>query len=98
MALNFPNSSRNYDPSRRCVRFWGHDSAFEVPFYVEEDVLFGISPEASRSEPSLLDLFDANRPLILKVAADAYARRRQSYYRLSPADFVPPRSKEKAHG
>jgi hypothetical protein len=32
MTLHFPNASRNYNPTQRCVCFWGHDSAFEVSF------------------------------------------------------------------
>ena len=27
--LNFPNQSRVFDPTRRAVRFWGHDSAMD---------------------------------------------------------------------
>ena len=32
--LNFPNRSRIFDPTRRAVRFWGHDSAMEWSFFV----------------------------------------------------------------
>jgi len=34
MALSFPNPSRSYDPIRGGVRFWGHDSAMEVIFFM----------------------------------------------------------------
>jgi hypothetical protein len=37
--LNFPNQSRVFDPTRRAVRFWGHDSAMEWSFFVTEDAL-----------------------------------------------------------
>jgi hypothetical protein len=39
MALNFLNQSRSYDATLRAVRFWGHDGAMEVSFYVNEDAL-----------------------------------------------------------
>ncbi len=37
--LNFPNQSRIFDPARRAVRFWGHDSAMEWSFFVTEEAL-----------------------------------------------------------
>ena len=37
--LDFPNQSRVFDPTRRAVRFWGHDGAMEWSFYVSEDAL-----------------------------------------------------------
>ena len=87
MALNFPNSSRSYDSARHSVRFWGYDSAFEISFYVAEDALRQISPQSFPGEAALLQAFDANLPRIQKVAAKAYARKRQSYYQLSAPDF-----------
>ena len=30
VMLKFPNASRSYDPTRHCVRFWGHDGALEI--------------------------------------------------------------------
>lgn len=39
MAIDFPNQSRSYDGKRHGVRFWGHDSAREVSFLVEEAAL-----------------------------------------------------------
>jgi len=44
MTLHFPNASRNYNPTQRCVCFWGHDSAFEVSFHLDEEALCKISP------------------------------------------------------
>ncbi|SEC10764.1 Protein of unknown function [Rhizobiales bacterium GAS188] len=91
MTLHFPNASRNYDPVRRCVSFWGHDSTFEVAFHVDEDALQrigqGISPAAPGDEASLLHVFDANRARIERVAGQAYSRRRQNFHRLSASDF-----------
>ena len=87
MALNFPNVSRSYDQARQSVRFWGYDSAFEISFYVAEDALRLISPEAYEGEAAMLQAFDANLPRIQQVAAKAYSRKRQSYYQLSAPDF-----------
>jgi hypothetical protein len=87
MALNFPNSSRSYDPARQSVRFWGYDSAFEISFYLAEDALRLISPQSNPGEAALLQAFDANLPRIQQVASKAYARKRQPYYQLSVPDF-----------
>jgi hypothetical protein len=45
--LNFPNPSRIFDPTRRAVRFWGHNSAIEWSFFVTEGAL-----ERSEAEPA----------------------------------------------
>jgi hypothetical protein len=45
MALSFPNQSRSYDPIRRGVRFWGHDIAMEVIFFITEEALRRIQPD-----------------------------------------------------
>ena len=42
--LDFPNQSRVFDPTRRAVRFWGHDGAMEWSFYVTEDALKLLQP------------------------------------------------------
>ena len=39
MGLNLPTESRSYDRRGRRVRFWGHDGAFEIWFFVEQEVL-----------------------------------------------------------
>ena len=44
MSLNFPNPSRSYEPDHARVRFWGHDDAMEVSFFLNEDALFHLSP------------------------------------------------------
>jgi Protein of unknown function (DUF1488) len=87
MTLHFPNASRSFDQTRRCVSFWGYDSAFEIAFHVEERALQKISPAVQPNEASLLNAFDANRPRIERVAWDAYSRRRQNYFWLSASDF-----------
>jgi hypothetical protein len=68
MTLYFPNASRNYSPTRRCVCFWGHDSAFEVSFHLDEEALCKISPYANRDEASLLHVFDVSRARIQETA------------------------------
>lgn len=86
MTLNFPNTSRVYDGTRRCVRFWGHDAATEISFHIDEDALQRISP-AKQDETSLLRVFDMNRAKIQRAAHSAYSRSRQNHHRLSAADF-----------
>ena len=38
-VIDFPNHSRSYDRTRRAVRFWGHDSAIEASFFIDEGAL-----------------------------------------------------------
>jgi Protein of unknown function (DUF1488) len=69
MTLNFPNASRHYNPTQRCVCFWGHDSAFEISFHLDEEALCKISPFVDRNEASLLHVFDVNRLRIQESAS-----------------------------
>jgi hypothetical protein len=85
--LNFPNRSRVFDPTRRAVRFWGHDSAMEWSFFVTEDALKLLEPSVERNEASLLLAFDTHRPAIHAAAMRAYERKRQGSYELAVADF-----------
>jgi hypothetical protein len=85
--LNFPNESRSYDSTRRCVRFWGHDGALEVSFSVEVAALLRMAPGTKHDALAVLESFDANRPRILKVARTVYARRRKGTYALLASDF-----------
>ena len=87
MPLIFPNQSRSYDATRRAVRFWGHDSAMEVSFFVTEDALKRIQPGMRFDEAGLLGAFDANRDLIYATATKVYARGRRGSYDLVSADF-----------
>jgi len=57
MALSFPNQSRSYDATLRAVRFWGHDGAMEVSFFVTEDALKRIEPSMRSDESGLLNAF-----------------------------------------
>ena len=87
MALNFPNDSRSYDRKKQCVRFWGHDASFEVPFFVNADALCHIDPNTTSDESSLLSAFDLNKERIRAAADRAYARHRRGSYTLSAADM-----------
>jgi hypothetical protein len=85
--LNFPNQSRVFDPTRRAVRFWGHDSAMEWSFFVTEDALKRLQPNMGYDEASLLRTFDDNRHSIYLAAMRVYKRERKSSYELGAADF-----------
>jgi len=86
-VLNFPNQSRFFDPTRRAVRFWGHDSAMEWSFFVTEDALKRLQPKMARDEASLLLAFDTNRAAIYKAAVKIYGRGRKGSYELLATDF-----------
>ena len=87
MPLSFPNQSRWYDATRRAVRFWGHDTAMEVSFFVTEDALIRIQPNMRLDEAGLLSVFDAHRNMIYAAAAKVYSRSRKGSYDLVSADF-----------
>jgi Protein of unknown function (DUF1488) len=87
MSLNFPNRSRSYDATRRAVRFWGHDGPMEAAFFVNEDALKRIQPDAPSDEAGLLNAFDSHCALIHAAAARVYKRGRRGSYELIPADF-----------
>lgn len=85
--IDFPNHSRSYDATRRAVRFWGHDSAIEASFFIDEAALRRIEPEARADEPGLLEVFDLNRDLICAAAARVYVRGSRGSYDLFAAHF-----------
>jgi hypothetical protein len=85
--LNFPNLSRVFDPTRRAVRFWGHDNAMEWSFFVSEEALKRLQPNMERDEAALLLAFDANRAAIQTAALKAYKRERKGSYELLTTDF-----------
>ena len=87
MALSFPNQSRSYDATRRAVRFWGHDSALEASFFVNEDALKRIQPDMRFDEAGILSAFDLNRDLIYATAAKVYGRGHKGSYDLIATDF-----------
>ena len=85
--IDFPNHSRSYDVTRRAVRFWGHDSAIEASFYVNEDALTRMQPNVSPDESGFLGAFDANRDKICAAAAKAYVRGSRGSYDLGVGNF-----------
>ena len=85
--INFPNQSRAFDPTRRAIRFWGHDSAMEWSFFVTEEALRHLRPKMERDEASLLLAFDANRPAIYAAATKAFKQGRKGSYELGAANF-----------
>jgi hypothetical protein len=83
------NPSRIFDPTRRAVRFLGHDSAMEWSFFVTEGALKRLQPNVERSEASLLLAFDTHRAAIHAVAITTYKGERKGSYELVAADFSP---------
>jgi hypothetical protein len=87
MTLNFPNQNRSYDATRNRIRFWGHDSALEIAFFVEASALSKLDPQARNVEAELLDAFDGARDRIHETARKVYSRARNGAYLLAAADF-----------
>ena len=85
--IDFPNHSRSYDQTRRAVRFWGHDSAIETSFFINEDALRRIQPDARPDESGFLEAFDSNRDLICAAAAKVYVRGGRGSYDLVATNF-----------
>lgn len=85
--IDFPNHSRSFDQTRRAVRFWGHDSAIEASFYIGEEALSRIEPDALPDEAGFLKVFDSNRDLICAAAAKIYLRGSRGSYDLDVALF-----------
>ena len=83
----FSEPKPDVDPTRRAVRFWGHDSAMEWSFFASEEALKRLQPEMDRDEAGLLLAFDANRQAIYAAAIKAYKRGRKGSYELLAADF-----------
>jgi hypothetical protein len=87
MTLNFPNQNRSYDASRNRIRFWGHDNALEIAFFVEASALYKLDPQARNAEAELLEAFDGARDRIHETARKVYSRARNGAYLLAAADF-----------
>ena len=85
--ISFPNQSRVFDATRRAVQFWGHESAMEWSFFVTEDALKRLQPNAPRDEAGLLLAFDSNRALIYAAAMKAFKRELKGSYELAATDF-----------
>ena len=87
MTLDFPNESRSYDGRRNLIRFWGHDSALEISFFVEAGALQKMNPGMRNGETGCLEAFDSRRELIHEVARKLYSKSRKDMYFLEAADF-----------
>ena len=87
LMIEFPNHSRSYDQTRRAVRFWGHDSALEATFFIDEGALKRIQPDARPDESGFLNAFDCNRDVICAAAAKVYVRGSRGSYDLVAANF-----------
>jgi hypothetical protein len=72
---------------RTAVRFWGHDSAIEASFFIDEDALKRIQPDAHPDASGFLNAFDCNRDLICAAAAKIYVRGSRGSYDLVAAHF-----------
>lgn len=89
MSLTFPNLSRSYDASGRRIRFWGHDSAVEVPFFLDENAIFALYPATTNTEAGILAAFDNARDRIFAAAARVYAPgQHRSFYNLTGSDVA----------
>jgi hypothetical protein len=87
MTLNFPNPSRRYDAARRRVCFWGYDRSMEVPFFLDESVLFRLDPKTKNAEAEMLATFDASRDRINEVADRVHSFQKRSFHVLVAGDF-----------
>jgi hypothetical protein len=87
MTVNFPNVSRSYDARRNLIRFWGYDSALEIPFFLEVSALFRLIPQTTDVEAGYLEAFDAARDRIHEAARKVYSRSHKGVYLLAAADF-----------
>ena len=85
--IDFQNHSRSYDSTRHAVRFWGYDSAIEASFFINEDALQRIQPDARPDELGFLNAFDTNRDLICAAAAKVYVRGSRGSYDLVAGNF-----------
>jgi hypothetical protein len=85
--LTFPNHCRSFDPAHGTVSFWGYAATIEVTFLVPVDTLKGLLPSTVDNEASLLNAFDTHRDVIERAARAVYGRNRQTFIRLSQADF-----------
>ena len=87
MGLEFPNITRRYDATRKCVRFSGYDGTLERPFFIEEAAICRLDSSAHMGEASLLVGFDRHRDRICQTATRLYAQRREGSYTLKASDF-----------
>ena len=83
-----PISAAATTPSGNRIRFWGHDGALEVPFFVDVSALLQFFPETPNIEARILATFDVLRDRIIAAAGKVYsARHRRAFYVLAAGDF-----------
>jgi hypothetical protein len=87
MTLAFPNRSRNYDETRRQVRFFGYEGMRAIPFHVNIDAIIDHVPPDANEEAACLAAFDRMRSEIESVASEAHSHSRRPEYVLTSADF-----------
>ena len=87
MTLVFPNRSRNYDDTRRQVRFFGYEGMRTVPFRVDVDAIIEHVPPESNEEVVFLAAFDRMRAAVESAASRAHAHSRKPEYVLTSADI-----------
>jgi hypothetical protein len=59
----------------------------EVSFFINEDALTRIQPDARLDDEGFLNVFDSNRDLICAAAAKVYVRGSKGSYDLVAANF-----------
>src|SRR5947208_17177941 len=96
MAIEYPNLSRRYDATRRCIRFSGYDGALERAFFIEEEAIWRLDAIARKDGVALLEAFDRHRERICKVASHVYGNRREGSYTLTVAIFADGCAEERA--
>lgn len=87
MALEFPNQSRGYDGAKKCIRFVGHDSVFEVAVYIEIEALKKIDQLMDDTEQGYFAVFDAARDAVERIARSAYRRRKTHTILIAAVDI-----------
>jgi len=68
------------------VRFWAHDDALEISFFVDADVFYPSNSAEAGSEVAVLDAFDRHLDRIHAAALRIYARHQRASYILTAAD------------
>jgi hypothetical protein len=66
---------------------FGDTIALEASFFINEDALKRIQPDAHLDESGFLSAFDSNRDLICAAAAKVYVRGSRGPYDLVAANF-----------
>ena len=72
---------------RNGVRFWGYDSALEVPFFVDAEALGKLGASSDATGDGCLSVFDERRDRIEVAARKIYRRGEKGSYELGPDDF-----------